>query len=73
MESNKVKFRIAAAVDPEGNVNACGWLLDGETNPEEAMDMAVDGVNAGEARYWIDVELEVPSTKTVKGEVTKSE
>jgi hypothetical protein len=58
----KVKIRVAVAVDEAGNWNSCGW--GGPKSPpaySEQMDIAVDGVDAGEARYWLEAEVDLPS------------
>jgi hypothetical protein len=61
-----VKVRIAVAVDPEGAFCAAGWAgPDGVAIGKEAMDVATDGVESGEARYWLEVELPVPEPVTV--------
>jgi len=58
-----VKVRIAVAVDPCGNWNASGWLNpDGQIAEGEAMDIAIDGVNEGASKYWVEAELPVPVT-----------
>jgi len=58
----KIKTRIAVAVGPDGEWNASGWSGDTE---DMAMSIASDGVKDGEARYWIEVELDIPATKTI--------
>ena len=60
-----VKVRIAVAVDPDGNWNAYGWTdADGV-----AMELALEGVASGEARYWVTAELPVPPAPEVAGAV----
>ena len=62
-----VKVRIAVAVDPDGNWNASGWRKpDGKPAEEEAMDIAIEAVEEGEARYWIEAELLLPEPEVYK-------
>lgn len=63
-----VKVRIAVAVDPKGAWNASGWS--GATN-KVAMDCAVDVVESGEARYWLEAELPIPEPQEVQAVVTQ--
>lgn len=55
-----VKVRIAVAVDPTGTWNACGgtWAK----NDREAMDICVDQLEEGEARYWVETEVALPTS-----------
>jgi hypothetical protein len=61
-----VQVRIAVAVGPDGKWNASGWS---EGGIAAMMDIAVDGVDAGEARYWLTATLPVPEAQTVRAEV----
>ena len=66
-----VKVRIAVAVDHYGNWNASGWLNhDGKIAEGEAMDIAIDGVNEGEAKYWVEAELPIPEPQVFTGSVS---
>lgn len=58
----KVKVRVAVAVDPTGHWNATGWrgAKDGQM-----MELAVETVEDGEARYFLEAELEVPDVPVV--------
>lgn len=56
----KVKARIAAAIDVTGKWHASGWRSDASDYDEQAMSTAVECVDPGERRYWIEVELELP-------------
>ena len=56
-EKQKVKIRIAVAVDPKGGWYATGWR--GATDAE-MLDACVDATEPGEARYWINTEVEIP-------------
>ncbi len=56
-----VKVRIAVAVDAAGNWNSCGASV--FENDEETMDLALEGVDPGERRYWLDAELDVPKAE----------
>lgn len=58
----KIKVRIAACVDPTGKWNVCGW---GDANEkpvsdDELMGNAIDVMEEGENRYWLEAELEIP-------------
>lgn len=62
-----VMVRIAVAVDPKGAWNCCG----GHGMPDDdAMNFAVDPLESGEARYWIETELALPTVPTVGATVT---
>lgn len=58
MTKKTVKIRIACAVDPDGDWHACGWT--GATD-EIMMEIACETVAQGERRYFLEVELELPS------------
>lgn len=65
-----VKIRVAVAVDPSGDWYAAGWsMYNGEPNSVEAMDEAIDGVESGEACYWLEAELPIPEFPTVQAKV----
>lgn len=59
-----VKVRIAVAVTPEGEWNACGWS--GTASDDDKMSMCVDLLASGEKRYWLEAELEIPSVDEVR-------
>jgi hypothetical protein len=64
----KVKVRIAVAVDPEGD-----WVASGSKSVNkwiDNMDYLLDHLHAGEARYWVEAELEVPDAQEVQGTVS---
>jgi hypothetical protein len=65
------KIRIAVAVDSEGSWNASGWgnVIKKESYDQEAMDIAVDGTEDGERRYFIEAEIELPEDSVIVGEV----
>lgn len=66
----KVKVRAAAAVDREGNWSIAGWKGAGDL----AMDSAVESLQPGERRYWLEAELDGPEdTDTVTLTVTEVE
>ncbi len=68
-----VKVRIAVAVDPSGRWNASGWLTrDGKNAEGEAMDIAIDGVNEGEAKYWVEAELPIPEPQVFAGNFSEA-
>lgn len=56
-----VKCRIALAVDPSGL-----WAATGDCGIKddswEAHDYILDSLEPGEARYWVEVEVPVPSS-----------
>lgn len=63
-----VKVRIAVAIDPKGNWNACG----GQGMPDdESMSLAVDAVADGEARYFLEADLAIPEAPTIQAKVEK--
>lgn len=63
-----VKVRIAVAVTPEGEWNACGWS--GAESDDDKMSICVDSLASGEKRYWLEAELEVPSVDVVQASVS---
>lgn len=70
----KVKVVIAVAVDPNRKWNAAGWLSrNGKPAGQEAMDLAVEGVDPGEARYWITAYVDSPEIKEIEGQVKRLE
>lgn len=66
MAERTVKVRIAVAVDPSGDWNACGCkgMEDGEM-----MALACDTVGGGEARYFLTAELPIPSPSEIPARV----
>lgn len=66
-----VKCRIALAVDASGAWSAAG----GNASPKdkrtewERFDYILDGIESGEARFIVEVDVPVPEVKTVTGEV----
>jgi len=67
----KVKVRIAVAVAPSGKWNSFGYRENEAIEVDEyLMENAVEGIDEpGEAHYFIEAELEIPETKTIKAEV----
>ena len=63
-----VKVRIAVAVTPEGDWNACGWS--GTASDDDKMSICVDSLASGEKRYWLEAELEAPSVDVVQSSVS---
>lgn len=57
-----VKVRIAVAVTKDGDWNATGWK---DARDDVAMELAVETVASGEARYWLEAELEIPEDVVV--------
>ena len=68
--SRTIKVRIAVAVDPTG-----GWASGGFSNaaPNTAMDIAIECLQPGERRYWLEAELEVPEVQTITVQPTTPE
>ncbi len=64
-----VKVRVAVAVDTDGKWAASGWGTLVSLNKEQAMDIAVEGVEPGEARYWLEAELTIPEHTTIQATV----
>lgn len=64
--SNTVKVRIAVAVDDCGNYVAYsdGW----KKSWEDCMELMLDDLNPGEARYWVEAELPLPDANIIAGE-----
>lgn len=67
--AQKIKVRIALAVDKTGDWNASGWKAGSD---EDKMDSAVGGVKLGENRYWIETEVELPEAKVVSVDAEKA-
>lgn len=63
-----VKVRIAVAVCPKGKWMAAGGS---EATDLMAMGSCLDFVEPGEARYFIEANLDIPEVKTVQGTVMK--
>ena len=65
-EPKTVTVRIAVAIDPYG----C-WCAAGHSGMDDgaAMDLAIDGVKAGEARYWVTATLPIPEPQEIDGTV----
>ena len=63
-----VKVRIAVAVDRDGKWNASGWGKGSAYANGEAMDIAIEGVDEGEARYWVEAELPIPEAETISAD-----
>lgn len=72
--ANTIKIRIPVAVDHKSNWAANGWNNGGSWI--DMMDSAMDGLEQGENRFWVEVYLPVPeigAAITVQGEVIKVE
>lgn len=63
-----VKVRIAVAVDAKGEWNACGYS--GARSDADKMDMCVETLADGEARYWLEAELAIPEIHAVQADVS---
>ncbi len=61
-----MKVRIAVAIDHTGAWNACGFGgPESRMNDGEKMSLAAEPLESGEARYWVEVELQAPWTPVV--------
>ncbi len=70
--SKTVKVRVPVAVDHEGRYAACRWWNEGrEGDWRDFMDVALDELHEGEARYWLTAELPIPEVE-VEAEVEKA-
>lgn len=63
-----VRVRIAVAVDKTGHWSAVGWK-----DAKDAMGHAVETLEPGEARYWLEADLPIPTESTVEARVTVDE
>ena len=63
-----VHVRIAVAVAPSGAWNACGFSS--AESDADMMDLCIETLDSGEARYWLEAYLEVPSAPVVQATVT---
>lgn len=59
----KVKVRLAVAVGTDGSWNACGFS--DARNDRDKMELAVETVPDGGARYWLEAELDVPEVPII--------
>lgn len=69
--SKTVKCRIALAVDPKGQWCAGGYAT--TKIAEDGMDYILDGLDAGEARYYVEVEVSIPEVPTIQAQATPAE
>lgn len=59
---NKVKVRIAVAVDAKGEWNSSGWGGKNEPDTQLMRACALEGTGADPVKvYWLEAELDVPS------------
>ena len=65
---SKVKVRVAVVVDHLGDWNTCGSK---NMSDKDAMSIASETVEEGEARYFIEAELDIPEQNTVQAAVEK--
>ncbi len=59
-----MKIRIALAVDSKGK-----WVAFGQNDQQNwgtLMDVMIDGLEVGESRYWIEVDVEPQPIATLK-------
>ena len=64
--SNTVKVRIAVAVDGSGNYIAYSDVW--KKSWEDCMELMLDDLEPGEARYWVEAELPLPDTNIIAGD-----
>lgn len=71
----KVKVRIAVAVDVNGNWASTGWGKNkgnySKKRDDEMMEFALETLEPGEAQYFIEAELDIPTIKTISATVSK--
>ena len=65
-QGKMVEVRVAVGVEPTGKWNAFGWA--GGTDSEK-MELAVEPLDPGEARYWLTATLPVPAEVEVVAQV----
>ena len=63
-----VKIRIAVAIDPSGEWNSCGYS---GSSDKDKMDICVDPLVEGEARYWLEADLMVPEINTIQADISE--
>lgn len=61
-----VTVKIAVAVDHKGQWSAIGWDSTSDDHSEVLMDNVVENLEEGEARYWVEAELEIPEKSEPK-------
>lgn len=61
-----MKIRIAIAVDSIGAWCAYG---NGGSGDDAMMDVCVNAVQPGEARYWVEADVQVPMPTEIEGAV----
>jgi hypothetical protein len=70
----QMKVRIAVVINPKGEWFSSGWGRGQGKEPvtdKEKMDCAVEMLDECETRYFIEVEIPVPETKTIQAEIVK--
>lgn len=69
----KVKVRIAVAIDKNGFWSCAGWKVNGHTDPEDFLGLAVESLDSPDAQktVWIEAEVEPPTgeVETIQGQV----
>ena len=65
-QGKTVEVRVAVGVEPTGKWNAFGWA--GGTDADK-MELAVEPLDPGEARYWLTATLPVPAEVCVVAKV----
>lgn len=65
----KKKLRIALAICSNGEWNTCGSNV---FNDAQKMDYCIETLPDGEKRYWVDVEVEIPTdtAEIITGEIS---
>lgn len=68
-----VKCRIALAVDPRGEWNACGWGNGwSKASDVSKMLLAAEPLEPLAANYWVEVEVPVPTVPTICAEAKEA-
>ena len=62
-----VKCRIALAVDPAGAWCAGGYVTS-HGHVSDGFDYILDGLDDGEARYYVEVEVPIPTVPTIQAQ-----
>ena len=65
-QGKTVRVKVAVGVEPTGKWNAFGWS---HGTDAEKMELAVEPLDPGEARFWLTATLPVPQEVEVVAEV----
>ena len=62
------RVRIALAVDSRGEWSSAGWS---QADDDTLMDLAVESLMDGEARFWVEVDVPVPMATVLQGRISR--